>query len=169
LIDWKGILVKTPEIWDKLDWYNDNSKRAIRAEGEGFKRSYYPLIRQRMNGEHYELRTLYKYYQLMKNTTLEPYLSLPASYSDEDEPYVLFRNDKVQFVLYFNYDEKLPWAIYIYMNEGTSDFDSTIAQKASANGYSPDSVDTPKHYDKLLTDDKVEQELLAILNLNFFC
>lgn len=164
LIDWRGILVSAPQIWKKLDWYNDNSKRAIRAEGEGYKRYYYPLTRQRMSGEHYELRTLYKYYQLKQNEQLKEYLSAPASYSEEVEPYILVNGELVKILLYFNYNEDFPWALHLYMTE-EKEFDPSVIDVAISSEYKADSSDQIHYFEKLITDCELEAELIRITGL----
>jgi len=116
LNDWRGMLVTTPAMWDRLNWQDVQSRRFIRFWGENFNRHIYPLKLQRMSGEHYEMRTLYRYFTLIQNKDLKDYIEAISSCSDEYEPHIKFGNGELQFRVYYHYQQEFPWRIE-FLNE----------------------------------------------------
>ena len=116
LNDWRGMLVTTLAMWDRLNWQDVQSRRFIRFWGENFNRHIYPLKLQRMSGEHYEMRTLYRYFTLIQNKDLKDYIEAISSCSDEYEPHIKFGNGELQFRVYYHYQQEFPWRIE-FLNE----------------------------------------------------
>lgn len=168
LNDWRGMLVCTPQIWTKLDWDSDNSKRAIRAgQEEGYNRHIYLLLRQRISGGYFELRSLYKFYILEKNERLRDHLSAPISKSDIEEPYILFRGkETVSFQIYYNYDELYPWAIYMFM-DNNQEFEPSIVANAMSNGFVRETNENVVYYRKIVQDAELEKDLECIAAQGF--
>lgn len=170
LNDWIGILVNTPQIWKKMNWYEVQSRRFIRFYGEsGFGQHIYPLKLQRMSGDHYEMRSLYKYYCLKANTILESIQAI-SSYSDDTDPYLKISNGTIQFCIYYNYQPDFTWRIEMW-KEDELDIPENLLEKSSAVGFIPVLNDSGKafHSDKKVRDEDLEAELVGLIEKQFFC
>jgi len=171
LNDWRGMLVKTPEMWKKLNWYDVQSRRFIRFWGPGgYDCHIYPLKLQRMSGDHYEMRTLYRYYTLKQNAELEKRIEAKSSYSDDYEPFIKLGNGHAQFCVYYNYKKDSPWRIELW-NEDEQEIPETRLEKAVTFGYQSIQEESGKvfHAVKTIADSELETELLFIIERNYFC
>ena len=172
LNDWIGILVNTPQIWEKMNWYEVQSQRFIRFYGEsGYKQRIYPLKHQRMNGEHYEMRSLYKYYCLNTNPTIFAQgINAKSSCSEEPDPYLQLSNGKIQFCIYYNYEEELPWRIELW-KEDELELPKSILDNCTLSGFLPELNESGKVFRsvKRITDKDLEMEIVELIEKQFFC
>ena len=170
LNDWYGMLVKTPMIWEELGWNDIGSSKFIRFAGNN-REKIYLLKKQRMSGDHYELRSLYKYYEI-KNKLIELNtfkLDVVSISGDECEPFIRLYNTNIQYCIYYSYDEKKPWRIELWRND-QSDLNEEIIRFAMNLGFeynsSSDHTDNSSaHADMHITDEELIDKLYELIKI----
>ena len=155
-----------------MNWYEVQSRRFIRFYGEaGYGQHIYPLKLQRMSGDHYEMRSLYKYYCLKANHIISNQgVQMISSYSDDTDPYLKISNGTIQFCVYYNYHPVFTWRIEMW-KEDELDIPESFLEKSSAIGFVPVLKDSGKafHSDKIVKDNDLETELVGLIERHFFC